>query len=43
MEAANKRVAEEFQESRPSQRNYLLDSLSDETKKQLKEGGSEES
>ena len=43
MEAANKRVAEEFQESRPSQRNYLLDSLSDETKEQLKEGGSEES
>lgn len=43
MEAANKRVAEEFQESRPSQRNYLLDSLSDETKEQLKEAGSEES
>lgn len=43
MEAANKRVAEEFQESRPRQRNYLLDSLSDETKEQLKEAGSEES
>ncbi|MBE5985355.1 MAG: NYN domain-containing protein, partial [Paenibacillaceae bacterium] len=43
MEAANKRVAEEFQDSRPSQRNYLLDSLSDETKEQLKEAGSEES
>ncbi|MBE5974084.1 MAG: GTP-binding protein [Paenibacillaceae bacterium] len=43
MEAANKRVAEDFQESRPSQRNYLLDSLSDETKEQLKEAGRKES
>ncbi len=43
MEAANKRVAEDFQESRQSQRNYLLDSLSDETKEQLKEAGKKES
>ncbi len=43
MEAENKRVAEDFQESRPRQHNYLMDSLPDETKEQLKEAGRKES
>ncbi len=43
MEEANKRVTEEFQDSRPKSRNFLLDSLSDEAKEQLKDAGGKES
>jgi ribosomal protection tetracycline resistance protein len=43
IEAANRRVTEEFQDSRPRDRNYLLDSLSDEAKEQLKDANSEKS
>ena len=42
MEAANKRVTGEFQDSRPKNRNFLLDSLSDEAKEQLKDMNSKE-
>ncbi|MDW2800708.1 translation factor GTPase family protein [Clostridium boliviensis] len=42
MEAANKRVTGEFQDSRPKNRNFLLDSLSDEAKEQLKDVNSKE-
>ncbi|MDK2967389.1 translation factor GTPase family protein [Lacrimispora sp.] len=38
MEAANERVTGDYQDSTPKDRNYLLDSLSDETKEQLKDG-----
>ena len=40
---ANKRVTEEFQDSRPKSRNFLLDSLSDEAKEQVKDAGGKES
>ena len=43
MEAANKKVTEEFQDSRPQSRHFLLDSLSDEIKEQLKDAGGKES
>ncbi|MDF2885697.1 MAG: translation elongation factor [Lacrimispora sp.] len=43
MEAENRRVAEEFKESTPRERNYLVDSLSDEAKEQLKDVSSEKS
>lgn len=38
MEEANERVTGDYQDSTPKDRNYLLDSLSDETKEQLKDG-----
>lgn len=42
MEAANLRIKEEFESSKTRHRNYLVDSLSDKAKEQLKEMKKEE-